>query len=174
MRAKSSESENKAFVHSDVALLKGIQNTEKQDSGRGGVSSPKMVIEKPSLSVAMSLFFNPSFRSLFFFFSGTWLQSASLVGDELNEPKNSQLPSLRQNVAKRSMERRKSGKPEDYQVPSVRQRKKTLEKRNTPYSCWSNSTFLLQRLRLLLLRAVNPILKNPFFFSIHSARRFSS
>jgi hypothetical protein len=132
-----------------------------------------MVIDITSLLVAMSLFLNPSFRSLFFFFRGTWLQSASLAGDESNEPKNSQLPSLRQNVAKRSVERKKFGKPEVGQVPSVRLHEK-LEGRNTPYSYRSNSAFFLQRLRLSFFRAVNYILKNPFFFSVHSARRFSS
>ena len=36
---------------------------------------------------------------------------------ELNESKNSQLHSMRQNLAKRSVERKKFNKPEDCQVP---------------------------------------------------------
>lgn len=116
-------------------------------------------------------FFAASFP--FFFFEGSRRQGASLAGYEIYESKNSQLSSLRQNSVRRPVERKKFGKPEDGQVPSVRQHEK-LERRKTLYSYRGDSALLLQRLRLSFFRAVNSILKNPFFFSIHSARRFSS
>jgi hypothetical protein len=50
------------------------------------------------------------------------------VDDTIYESKNSQLPSLRQNLAKKPLERKKFGKPEDRQVPSVWQHEK-LERR---------------------------------------------
>jgi hypothetical protein len=95
-----------------------------------------------------------------------------LAGEKLNESKSGQVPSLRQNLAKRPVERKKFGKPEDGQVPSVWQHEK-LERRNTPYSYRGNSAILLQRLWFAFFRAVNSVLKIPFFFSLQVARRFS-
>jgi len=85
--------------------------------------------------------------------------------DTIYEPKNSQLPSLRQNLAKKPLESKKFDKPEDRQVPSVWQHEK-LEKRKTLYSYRGDSTLLLQRLWFAFFRALNSILKNPFFFCL--------
>jgi len=117
----------------------------------------------------------PQLSSLFFFFGENAVLSENYLalGDIVNESKNSQLPSLRQNLAKRSMERKKLDKPEDSQVPTVWQHKK-LERRKIPHSYRGFSALLLQRLRFAFFRTVNSILKNPFFFSVHSARRFYS
>jgi len=107
------------------------------------------------------------------FFKGFQSQSANLAGYEIDEPKNSQLPSLRQNLARRPVERKKFGKPEDGQVPSVWQHEK-LERRKTLYAYRGDTALLLQRLRFSFFRAVNSILKIPFFFSVQSDRRLSS
>ena len=109
----------------------------------------------------------------FFFFKGFQSQGASLAGYEIDESKNSQLPSLRQNLVKRPVERKKFGKPEDGQVSSVWQLKK-LESCKTLYSYRDNSALLLQRLRFTFFRAVNSNIKIPFFFSVQSDRRLSS
>jgi hypothetical protein len=99
----------------------------------------------------------------FFFFRGTRFQGASLAGEKLYESKSGQLSSLRQNLAKRFVKRKKFDKPEDGQVPSVWQHEK-LERCNTPYSYWGDSALLLQRLWFAFFRAINSILENPFSF----------
>jgi hypothetical protein len=111
--------------------------------------------------------------SPFFFFRETRFQGVSLAGQELDELESRQLSSLRQSIAKRPVERKKLGKPEDGQVSSVWQHER-LERRNTPYSYRSDSALLLQRLRLTFFRAVNSIHKIPFLFSIQVAERFHS
>ena len=114
-------------------------------------------------------FFAVSFP--FFFFRGARFQGASLAGDELHGLENRQLSSLRQNLAKRPVERKRFSNPEDSQVPSVRKHEK-LERRKTPYSYRGDSAILLQRLWFAFFRAVNSIPKNPFFFFVHLTRRF--
>lgn len=97
--------------------------------------------------------------SPFFFFRGL-RSSASLVGDEKNGSKDSQLPSLRQNTV-RGLSKRYSQK--ESQMPKVRQREKLESwKIKSGYSA-----VLLQKLRKSICRALN----NPFsfFFSMEAS-----
>jgi hypothetical protein len=129
--------------------------------------------EPPNFGDVSPLRFSAAFFPFFFFGENAVLSKNYLaLGDIVDESKNSQLPSLRQNLAIRPVERTNFDRQEDNQVPSVWQHEK-LERRKIPYSYKGCSALLLQRLRFAFFRAVNYILKNPFFFSVHSARRFS-
>jgi hypothetical protein len=94
-----------------------------------------------------------------------------LAEGELHEPENSQLPSLWQNLDKRSLGRKEFNKPEDCQVPLVRKHKE-LEKWKTQGHIWSNSEIYLQRMcfQVFIIYLVSPT----FFFFFVAAWRFSS
>jgi hypothetical protein len=94
-----------------------------------------------------------------------------LAEGEMHEQENSQLPSLWQNLVKRSVGRKKFNKPEDFQVPLVRKHKE-LERWKTQGPIWSNSEIFLQRMccQVFIFYLVSPT----FFFFFLAAWRFSS
>jgi hypothetical protein len=72
----------------------------------------------------------------------------SLAGDEKNERKSSQMPTVWQN--------------------------EKLERRNLPHTCRGDPALFVQILWYAFYRAVNRILKIPFFFFLFSGQEFSS
>jgi hypothetical protein len=85
-----------------------------------------------------------------------------LAGDELNEPKDNQLPTLREDSVRRPLER-EAFETEDNQVSSMRLRE-SLERRYATDSSRKVAALHVPRLWLSILKALeSKILTLPFF-----------
>ncbi len=117
-----------------------------------------MGIELPTALMYQTLNSSPA-ATFPFFFIGFRRQVASLVRDEKDEPKSNQLSLLRQNIARRHIDR---GTSKESQMPNLWQPEK-LERRFKKYRQRKNSALLLQRLRYSILEAC-AIKFSSFFF----------
>jgi hypothetical protein len=104
------------------------------------------------------------FGPLFSFFMGNAVCSEkSLAGDENGSKKNSQLPSLRQNLTKRSLGREAFGKSSSGQMPSL-WKPENLEGQQTVHPSGQDPALFVPRLRLAILTEISKVPKILFFF----------
>jgi len=107
-----------------------------------------------------SQFLSPLFSLLGSF---ACLVKKGLAGDKLSEPKNIQLPTLRQDSIRRGLEREESCYRGKRQVSSVWQ-PETVERRKKENCFWRSATLLLPRLRSSFFAVVNCTSFNFSFF----------
>jgi len=117
--------------------------------------------------MAMYLLHFSAVSSLFSFWES--LLKRNLAEGETHGKTNSKLPSLWQNPLTRSLGKTENHKQKHGQMPWVRKHKE-LEGRKTPWSLWSNSEILLQRLWPQVLISLESQIFS--FFSV-AAWRFS-
>jgi hypothetical protein len=89
----------------------------------------------------------------------------SLAGDEIDEWENSQLPALRQDVARRVLERDEFFDSENGQMPSLRQ-PKIVERWVQAHAVRRYSALLVSRLRPSFFASVEVIRTFLFFFFV--------
>jgi hypothetical protein len=114
--------------------------------------------------VKSPLAFQSLFASLPPFFEGTAVfAKSSLAGDDINESKNSKLPSLRKDHITRYLGRKNS---EPSQLPSMWQ-SKSVEKREVLHKYRGNTALLLQGMWASFFKAVTFLKNFSFFISIN-------
>jgi hypothetical protein len=86
-----------------------------------------------------------------------------LAGDELNEPKNSQLPALREDFVRRPLEREAFFEKGDNQVSSM-WLPESVERWETVHSFWRAAALQMSELRLSILKVVKSKAYSPPFF----------
>ena len=87
----------------------------------------------------------------------------SLAGDEIDESKNNQLPSLRQILVKRPLGKGEVGKSGNSQMPSM-WKPKCLERWFTAYASRRGPALHVQRLRLSVFKALSSFRHFPSSF----------
>jgi hypothetical protein len=108
-------------------------------------------------------FFGP-FSS--FFKGNAVFSETSLAGDEYVKQKNSELPSLRQNLIKKSLGREAFGKSSSHQMPSL-WKPENLERQQTVHPSGHDPALFVPSLRLAILTTINRKLQLLFFFLEH-------
>ena len=115
---------------------------------------------EPQSDGDIAVIFSPQLPPLFSFLKGLRFQYARLAGYQIDESKNSQLPSLRQNFAQKHIGQTFK---ENSEMSSLRQSKK-LERRKKKRTHWNNATLPMQRLWHPIFREIAFQLFSFFFF----------